>query len=449
MKSTHHRQVLAILLASSAFLAPSAAPLAQQPVPTLKEMRLSSFVDAASARAHDYFVFFRDITAEETKTVEQFRENGEVSRRRTIVSDLIVYRSVLDNGSISEYRDVKSVDGAPVAGREERVQALFARQARSKSVRDELKRVNAEGSRYDLDYTVSGLTMSQGLPLQVWARALFTFKESGAERIDGRETLILSYQQVVPNSRFGFNLSLPSELRAGEPLFRGWVWLEPVTGRLVREIREVTVLSAGTNSPVVVQRLEFKYAQSRFDVLLPTTIVFSSLGHFAREGSGFSSSVKYRLTFRYGEFRRFTATSDDTELASTDLPDGNHAEDERPSAPVVAERREPGGQARSDADLGPEFGPDAPLGPPVAAAPEAATSPARPNGARRSGAPPAPRSTSVRLTVEAGLPASAAVGIELAPLPSFDPSKFGAPPVQIPPPPLAPGEKPKYRPPPS
>ncbi len=168
MKGARQQLLAATLLATVALGGPAPVAIAQQPSPTLAEVRLATFVDAASARASEYFKFFRDLTAEETKTVEQFRENGEVSKRRLIVSDLIVYRSLLDNGSISEYRDVKSVDGVPIAGREQRVQALFARQSRAKSVTDELKRINLEGSRYDLDYTISGLTMSQGLPIQPW-----------------------------------------------------------------------------------------------------------------------------------------------------------------------------------------------------------------------------------------------------------------------------------------
>lgn len=431
----------------------------QQPAPTLQEMRLASFVDTASARASEYFTFFKDLTAEETKIVEQFRENGEVSKRRQIVSDLIVYKSLIDNGSIAEYRDVKSVDGTPIAGREPRVQALFEKQSRAKSVRDELKRINIEGSRYDFDYTVSGLTMSQGLPLQPWARALFSFKEAGSEVINGRETVILSYQQVAPNSRFGFNLSLPSELRSAEPLFRGWLWLEPGTARLVKEVREVTVHSSDSPTPVVVQRLEFRYEPSRFDVLLPKRIVFSWLGHFSSGKGGVSAALKYRLTFSYGEFRRFTATSDDVQLADADAG-GVPQVDSTTAASSDPPIDDQATAVVDDADLGPEFGPDAPTGPPETTPP---SGPASSEPAVRRAAPPPPTQssprqpgrarpaarTSIRLTVDVGLPASAALSIPSSPIPVPGPSAAGNPSVPIPPPPLAPGEKPKFRPPPS
>ena len=461
MRRSHSQLLAVFVVAVFAVLEPRAA-VGQNPNPSFQDMRLAMFVDNASARASEYFSFFKDLTAEELKTVEVFREGGEVSKRRIIVSDLIVYKSLLDNGSIAEYRDVKSVDAAPIAGREQRVQELFSRQSRLKSVRDELKRINAEGSRYDLDYTVSGLTMSQGLPLQPWARALFSFQESGAESLDGRATVILSYQQVAPNSRFGFSLSLPSELHAGEPLFRGWLWIDPLTSRLVREVREVTVLPAGTNSPVVVQRLEFRYEPSRFDLLLPRRIVFSSFGHFSRQGDIVTSSVKYRLTFAYGEFRRFTATSDDVQLADAEsggvAPDSAAVESaSRSSSPPL-----PASDVDSSvADLGPEFGPDAPTGPPMAepatrqdlatASPAPAGAPSRTRRGSSRGALPSAVSagSSSRLTIQAGLPASAALAVPVNPLPVAAPVTGGLPTVAIPPPPLAPGERTKFRPPPS
>ena len=169
--------ILCLVVAGFALLA---APRAIAQVANVRTNRL---VSDAEARAVEYFRSFKDLTAEETKTVEEFRASGEVSRRRRIVSSLIVYRSQLDNGSMAEYRDVYEVDGAPVAGRQERVLALFEKQGRAKSVREELDRINREGSRYDLDYTVTGLSLAQGLPLQPWARALFDFEIEGTELV--------------------------------------------------------------------------------------------------------------------------------------------------------------------------------------------------------------------------------------------------------------------------
>src|SRR4051812_34549698 len=127
---------------------------ARRQAPTVEQLRLDEFLGEASARAAEYFALFKDLTAEETKTVEKFRGSGQLAERRQVLSDFVVYRSQLDNGSVAEYRDVRAVDGAPIAGRERRVFALFERGTSASSVRDELKRVDREGSRYDLDHTV-------------------------------------------------------------------------------------------------------------------------------------------------------------------------------------------------------------------------------------------------------------------------------------------------------
>lgn len=321
-------------------------------------MQVEQTIGAASGRTGEYFRLFKDLTAEETKTVEQFRSSGDVSRRRRIVSDLIIYRSLLDNGSIAEYRDVREVDGEPVENRQERVLALFTKQASQKSVRDELKRISREGSRYDLDYTVSGLTVAQGLPLQPWARSFFDFAIAGRERIGDRTVLVVSYTQAVPNPRFGFDVSLPSEFRGVSPMYRGTLWIDAVTAHVWREVREVTVHPSGQQAPVTVQRMEFDYTASRFGVPLPKRIVFSSLMKFDRQASGaLETRLQYRLTFEYGPFKQFTTSSDEGQIArvDTDNPTPTAVDESTPSTKDAA---------LADESLGPEFGPDAPLGPP-------------------------------------------------------------------------------------
>lgn len=384
-------------------------------VPSADQIRLEQMLGDAGARVADYVSLFKDLTAEETKTVERVRESGEASRRRQIVSDLIVYRSVLDNGSMAEYRDVRTVDGAPVEGRQERVVALFERQSRSGSVREELARVNREGSRYDLDRTVGGLTIAQGLPLQPWARSFFDFTLAGQERVGGRDTIVVAYQQAVPNPRFGFDFSLPSELKRAAPLYRGRLWLDAETHQVLREVREVAVQS------VVIQRTEFEYAQSRFGIALPTRIVFSTFQRFGRNDAGPTSSLDYRITFAYGPFRRFTTSSDEGEIAGV-APDSAPAEPDATGDPV-----------HPDAGLGPEFGEDAPVGPPPAAEPpRPSPSTAAPPETKPASPPLPPRTTS---RIERAAP------VELPRFTSLAPPPFPVVRIQAPPAPPAPGVK--------
>ena len=397
---------LVVALASATW--PTVGARAQSGAP-VSRFGLERLLGQAGARAAEYFALFKDLTAEETKTVEEIRASGDVARRRRIVSDFIVYRSQLDGGSVAEYRDVVAVDGEAVAGRERRVLALFERGDRSGSVRDELKRVNREGSRFDLDRTVSGLTIGQALPLQPWARAFFDFSPVGEEMAGGRRCVVVAYEQAASNPRFGFDLSLPAELERESPRYRGRLWLDAETAHVLREVREVTARPAGSSATVVLQRTELEYEPSRFGIPLPRRIVFGTHLRFAKAEGRLTSSLDFRITFAYGPFRQFTTSSDDGAIAVA-------APGPVEAAPPVA-----------DESLGPEFGPDAPLGPP-------ASTPVPPAPVR---AASAPRTAQVAPIV---VPPSA--------LPSFvRPPERPVVAVPAPPPPPEPGRRPLRLPP--
>lgn len=70
------------------------------------------------AKADEWRLTFRNLVAEETKTIELFRASGSVEKRRQIVSDLVVYHSSRHGKeATTEYRDVRSVDGKAVRDR--------------------------------------------------------------------------------------------------------------------------------------------------------------------------------------------------------------------------------------------------------------------------------------------------------------------------------------------
>ena len=80
-----------LLAISTAGLLSAATAVARQsaPTPTVEQLRLERLVGEAGARADDYTRLFKDLTAEESKVVEQFRD-GAPSKRRRIVSDFVV-----------------------------------------------------------------------------------------------------------------------------------------------------------------------------------------------------------------------------------------------------------------------------------------------------------------------------------------------------------------------
>src|SRR5262245_24736678 len=108
---------------SSAILAVAAALLFTWPVRSAQPLTASTcdvedvgeVVARYLATRDEYVNAFRNLVAEETKTIEVFHASGEVEKRREIVSDLVVYSAARGGREVAtEYRDVRSVDGRAV-----------------------------------------------------------------------------------------------------------------------------------------------------------------------------------------------------------------------------------------------------------------------------------------------------------------------------------------------
>lgn len=108
------------------------------------------------------------------------------------------------------------------------------------------------------------------------------------------------------NPELQIKLSLPERLKGAELLFRGRLWLDRETLRLRREERELTLKHLSLATPLTYQKFEFSYADSRFEILTPTRITFSTYNR-GRDvaGGGAELSLGGRVVFEYREFRRF------------------------------------------------------------------------------------------------------------------------------------------------
>jgi hypothetical protein len=296
-------------LAAFVFLLLPLAARAQEsavarPVNTTPATQLESLLNQAAERTVEYTNVFKDLMAEERQTVELYDSNGQLMRQRRIFSDFVVYQSQLKSTMMVEYRHVREVDGVAVADQEQRAINLFERLVKVESVSKELDRIDREGSRYDLNYSVKGYTLNQGMALQREVREAFEFRETGRETIDGQEVVVLTYRQVAQHPLLKFNLSLPKAKAA--PLYRGRLWLDAATGQLWREEREITVRLPKFIDPIPVIRFEFQYARSKFKILTPQRITFSTVGSIKKvEGRPPLLSPGGRVQFEYGAFEIF------------------------------------------------------------------------------------------------------------------------------------------------
>jgi hypothetical protein len=308
------KDILRLFVALS-FLSPGSA-LSQQTAPRASDAAATAeLIRRAAARTREYRERFKDLTAEETQRVEEYGDKG-LKRRREVVSDLIVYQSRLDGSATVEYRNVRMVDGKEVAKRDRRVEQLFGRLAKADSIKKELERVQQESKRYDLHYSVYNHTLNQGLPLQDNLRPFFRFTVIGGDRIDGYDVIEVRYEQVTQNPDLDFKFSsLPPRLKGAQSFHRGRLWLDRDTARLRREERELMMRHPSLPVPLTLMKFEFSYVDSRFEILTPTRIIFSTYDR-GRDlpGGGAELSLGGLVVFEYREFRRFGVDAPDSRL---------------------------------------------------------------------------------------------------------------------------------------
>lgn len=288
----------------------------QQPThPQSNSAELEELIRRAGLSVSEYRAKFKDLTADEEQKIEEYDGEGKLKRQRRIVSELVIYQSQLNTSLTAEYRNVRSVDGVAVAKREERLVNLFGRLAKADSVKKELDRISRESRRYDLDSSIYGETLNQGLPLDKSVRSSFQFTAVAREQVYGRDVVVLQYRQVEQSPHITFTFSLPPVLKGAEPLFRGRLWVDAETAQLWREEREWTLQHPSLVRPLVFMKFEFDYAASHFGILTPRRI---AVGTYNRGRTGADKQPELlpggKVVFEYGGFRRFDVNSPDASL---------------------------------------------------------------------------------------------------------------------------------------
>jgi hypothetical protein len=192
---------------------------------------------------------------------------------------------------------------------------IFGRLAKADSVKKELDRISRESRRYDLGTSAYNMTLHQGMSLAEKDRAFFRFTPAGRERVNGREVIVLQYQQVTQAPDPWFKMSLPPALKGAEPLFRGRLWLDAETAQLWREEREWTLRLPSLAEPLVFMRFEFDYAASQFGILTPRRIVVNTFNRGRTRADKRPELLPgSKVVFEYGGFRRFDVNSPDATL---------------------------------------------------------------------------------------------------------------------------------------
>ncbi|MFY9619700.1 MAG: hypothetical protein WAQ99_07790 [Pyrinomonadaceae bacterium] len=313
------------VLCSLAFLLLTNASISfaqQPPQPPSNQAELNEIIRRAQLSISEYKAKFKDLTAEEEHTIEEFDAQGKVEKQRRIASDLFIYQSQLDPNEMFEYRDVKSVDGVAVKKREARLVSLLTKATKAVSVKKEFDRILRESQRYDLGNNFYGLTLNQGITLDEKGRDAFQFKLAGREPVNGHDSIVVEYLQVSQTPAHNFDLKhLPGPLKGAAAFYRGRLWLDAETTQIRREVREVTLKLPSLDHPLMFYKFELDYADSRFGFLTPRRIVITSYSRGRLDADKKPVTlVGAKTTFEYGAFIRFAVDSPDATVEPPKKP---------------------------------------------------------------------------------------------------------------------------------
>lgn len=283
----------------------------------LSDSELQTFLAKATEKTSEYSDVFKNLTVEETKTFETFVGAGKLESQRKVLSDLIIYEPENNKGNFGEFRNVREIDGKKIKDSDKRTVKIFDKLADAKSFEEELKKLKRESSRFDEGLSFYGLTSSQDIPLFSNVISSFKFEEIGRENIEGKEAIIIKFQQIVANPNIIFKIDAPDFLEISNTFYRGAIWLDLKNYRILRLINEVTFDSARFTEPFVLLRQEYDYQPGDFEIYLPRKIVSESFNPQINKEAKLLlktgkikpiSQMKTRLTMEYKNFSKFDVT---------------------------------------------------------------------------------------------------------------------------------------------
>jgi hypothetical protein len=165
---------------------------------------------------------FTNVVAEERYVQTANPSNpGPGPRRRVLLSDFLLVKGQADNDWY-QFRDVREVDGRPVADRDQRLTELFLQPW--DTAFKQAARIASDGSRYNLvnvgaiNYPLLALAF-----VQPYYRDRFEFSIGRLERDAGRELRVISFRE--PDG--------PNPVIGGMRSF-GRVWVEESSGRVMK-----------------------------------------------------------------------------------------------------------------------------------------------------------------------------------------------------------------------
>ncbi len=286
---------------------------------------VDDIISGAAEQRKAYINEFKNLMSEEKKTFEIYNKHGEVKKKRSVQSIFIVYQLIKDDRSVAEYRNVISVDQKKLGDADKRAQDFFEEIVKVDSSKKELEKLDKEGSRYDEEVSLNGLTLYQSVALADNMQPFFEFKLDGKEKQGDRDVYAISYQQIKEslyistdpkNAANDRKLTLIYDVefdgkRNVNGRLRGKFWIDAVTLQVWKELRVLTIQPTSFAMPLVFAENTFEYGPSDFGVLTPKKLTYMQ---YKIDKKTKEARKEASVTFDYTNF-----TKPDVEVKSSEV----------------------------------------------------------------------------------------------------------------------------------
>ena len=193
-----------------------------------------------------------------------------------------------------EFRDVVSVDGRPLADRQNRLSRLFLEQAGWSL--EKARQIAEEGSRFNIG-SIKRNVNTPAVPLLVLHpvnRTRFAFAKAGTDVVDRKSAWKVDYQERLA----------PTLISAGDAQCpaRGTFWIDPANGNVMRAVLEC----ADSALPDVVNTITVSYRlDERFGIQVPTEMLEHPESNSNKVSYGQPGKLWVEGKCTFSNFRRF------------------------------------------------------------------------------------------------------------------------------------------------
>lgn len=291
-----------------------------------QEPQLAELLEMAEKSTQKYIESFKNLIAEETKTIETFKKDQSLDDRRIIKSNFIVYQLQKED-RVSEFRTVYEYNGKKISQSDKQVIRFFEKLAESDDASEEFQKLRKESVRFDGNFIVWGMTLRKDFLLLPPVRENFDYKILGKENFNGRDVFVVEYRQkryssyiLVNPTRlegrkdrngFQFDTILSEKLVPTNPRLNGVMWLDAENGEMWKNKYEVSIHPEILDKPIVTNESSYEYQPSRFGIAVPKIITITNYRTFGAPGKDLTVSKFATTVLSYSNFSELNSEAKD------------------------------------------------------------------------------------------------------------------------------------------